>query len=173
MPSLDLNDLGQGLPGLTPAAGEALAQAGAVCLESQSHGQGVELQLRGSWTNVYSVRWPEVTEQMLRCFNDPEEATEHGAAGVAILLAKQELGYSVVERSRKGTGFDYWLGEESHLPFEGKVRLEVSGIRSGSDSRVGDRVRRKLVQIGQSGTSPEGWVIVVEFGTPLAEVRKQ
>ena len=173
MPCLDLSDLAQGFPGITPAVGEGLAQAGGACLESQDHDEGVELRVRGSRTNAYSLRWPEVTEQVIRCFNDPLEATEDGAAGVAILLAKREIGYEVVECSRRGTGFDYWIGDEADLPFEGKARLEVSGIRSGTDSQIRARVRQKLVQIEQSGNFPAGWVIVVEFGRPLAEVREQ
>jgi len=43
----------------------------------------------------------------------------------------------VIERSRKGTGFDYWLGsadEVGELPFQNKVRLEVSGIGKADDS---------------------------------------
>lgn len=173
MPHLNLGDLGGGFPAITPPFGEALAQAGGVCLESQGHLQGVQLQVRGDRSNRYSLEWPQVTEQVLKCFNDPDEATEFGAVGVAILLAKREIGCSVVERSRKGTGFDYWMGEESELPFEKKARLEISGIRNGRGKEVGARVRRKLKQIEQSGDSPTAYVIVVEFGAPLAEVREK
>jgi hypothetical protein len=51
-----------------------------------------------------------------------------------------------IERSRKGTGFEYWLGTsetDEELPFKNKVRLEVSGIRSGDSSRVKARLWRK------------------------------
>lgn len=173
MPHLNLSDLGGGFPAITPDFGKALAQAGGVCLESQGHLHGVQLQVRGDRNNRYSLEWPQVTEQVLKCFNDPEEATELGAVGVAILLAKREIGYSVVERSRKGTGFDYWMGEESELPFEKKARLEISGIRSGRSKEVDARVRQKLKQTEQSGDSPAAYVIVVEFGAPLAEVREK
>ena len=173
MPHLNLNDLGDGLPAITPAFGETLAQAGGACLESQGHLHGVQLQVRGDRNGRYSLEWPQVTEQILKCFNDPDEATEFGAVGVAILLAKKEIGYSVVERSRRGTGFDYWMGDESELPFEKKARLEISGIRKGSSRDVNARVRRKLKQVEQSGNSPAAFVIIIEFGTPLAEVREK
>ena len=92
---------------------------------------------------------------------------------MAILLARREVGYSVIERSRKGTGFDYWMGAESELPFERKARLEISGIRKGRNREVNARVKQKLKQIERSGDSPAAYVIVVEFGTPLAEVRQK
>ena len=136
MPHLNLSDLSNGLPAIPSAFGETLAQVGGLCLESQDHGRGVQLFVRGDRDNCYSLEWPQVTEQVLRGFNDPEEATEFGAVSVAILLAKSEVGYSVIERSRKGTGFDYWMGEESEFPFERKARLEVSGIRRGGNPEV-------------------------------------
>ena len=173
MPYLNLSDLGNGLPGITPAFGETLAQVGGVCLESQGHGHGVQLRVGGDRSNSYSLKWPPVTEQARRCFNDPDEATEFGAVGVAILLAKSEIGYSVIGRSRRGTGFDYWIGEESELPFQRKARLEISGIRKGRNQEVNARVGRKLKQIERSGDTPVAYVIVVEFGTPRAEVRRK
>src|ERR1035438_522994 len=39
----------------------------------------------------------------------------------------------VVLRSRKGTGFDYWLGKGGDAAFAAKARLEVSGILDGGE----------------------------------------
>lgn len=100
MPHLNLSDLNDGLPAIPPAFGKTLAQVGGLCLESQGHEPGVQLRVRGDRDNDYSLEWPQVTEQHRRGFNDPEEATEWGAVGVAVLLAKREIGYSVIERSR-------------------------------------------------------------------------
>ena len=173
MPLLNLSDLTAGLPGISSPYGEALAQAGGVCLQSQGHRPGVRLWIQGYRVNSYSLDWPQITDQILRSFNDPEEATEFGAVALAVLIAKTEIGYSVIERSRKGTGFDYWMGDESEFPFDRKARLEISGIRKGGAAKVNARVNKKLKQISRSGDSPDGYVIVVEFGTPLAEVRKK
>ncbi len=173
MPHLNLSDLSDGLPAIPRAFGQTLAEIGGLCLESQGHERGVQLRVRGYRHNTDSLEWPPVTEQDLRGFNDPEEATEWGAVGVAVLLARREIGYSVIERSRKGTGFDYWMGDESELPFERKARLEISGIRRGANQEVNARVRQKLRQVERSGDSPAAYVIVVEFGTPRAEVREK
>ena len=86
---LDLNDLGNGLPAITKYFGMALAEAGGVCLESQGHVQGVQLRVRGYSNGSYPLAWPLVTEQTLRCWNDHEVATEHGAMGIAVLLSTE------------------------------------------------------------------------------------
>jgi hypothetical protein len=62
----------------------------------------------------------------------------------AILLMRALTGYTVIERSRKGTGFDWWLGTEDNL-FQGKVRLEVSGILRGT---IGGQLVSNLVLRG-------------------------
>lgn len=171
---LDLNELANGCPAITRAFGQYLAEAGGVCLESQGHSQGVSLSFSGSATGAYSLHWPPVTEQVLRCLNDPEVATEHGAVGIAVLLVKNVVGLTTVERSRKGTGFDYWLGDEGELPFQNKARLEVSGIRQGSTGEIGARVKNKLGQVAPSdGTELPAYVVVVEFGRPCAEMRRK
>ena len=170
---LDLNSLGNGLPAITPNFGMALAEAGGVCLESQNHARGVQLRVRGYSNRCYPLTWPPITEQALRCWNDHEVATEHGAMGIAVLLAQKEIGYTVIERSRKGTGFDYWMGDVSAYPFQNKARLEISGIREGNDQQVKARVQQKLKQTDRSDGALPAYVIVVEFGQPHAEVQEK
>ena len=176
---LDLNELEDGLPAITPEWGRALAQAAGVCLESQGHPQGVLLRVIGHLNNTYTLIWPPTSDQAFRTWADLQEATEYGATAIAVLLVKREAGYAVVERSAKGTGIDYWLGHEAEgPPFQSKARLEVSGILSvkGSDSgvekAVAKRVREKLKQTQSSSGTLPAYVVVVEFGRPLAEVQK-
>lgn len=169
---LNLNDLAAGnIPAITCAVGSALAEAGAICLESQQHVPGVDLSVRGYHEQVYSLTWQPATEQAWRSWNDPDSATEKGAESIAILIAKRAIGYSVIRQSRKGTGFDYWIGEKSAEGFLDKAGLEISGIRRGNDADIKARVRKKLHQANQLGTWPT-YVIIVEFGTPLTEVRE-
>ncbi len=54
--------------------------------------------------------------------------------------------------------------------FQRKARLEVSGIRKGSQSIIQSRVKMKLEQISPSDTLSPGYVCVVEFGTPCTRV---
>lgn len=91
---------------------------------------------------------------------------------IAILLAIKKTGYSTVERSIKGTGFDYWLGEAKNteeLPFQRKARLEISGIRSGNEYQVNRRVNMKLMQTNRSDNiGLPAYIIVVEFSMPMS-----
>lgn len=166
---LVLTRLGEGLPAITPSFGATLAEACAVCLEEQGHLQGVELIVNGDFTTTFRLYWQPVTEQMLRCWNDEEFTTEQAAYGIAFMLIRQLTEFTVIERSRKGTGFDYWLGSEDaagELPFQNKVRLEVSGIRKAEDSRIRARIKQKIEQTNPSDGKFPAYIIVVEFSRP-------
>jgi hypothetical protein len=172
-PILALTELNQGYPGLTPAYGAALAEAAAVCLNSQGHRSGTTLTISGDVTAQVELQWPGITDQMLRCWHDEEYTTEQGAYGIACLLIHQLTPYTIIERSIKGTGFDYWLGDapdQPGLPFQQKIRLEVSGIRKGIPSRIRARVERKKAQTQRSDGLLPAYVIVVEFSHPLSIV---
>ncbi|BDA74130.1 hypothetical protein CAL7716_082960 [Calothrix sp. PCC 7716] len=91
--------------------------------------------------------------------------------GIAFLVVRELTNLTVIERSAKGTGFDYWLGAlepDEELPFQNRVRLEVSGIRSGDSSRVKARVKQKKEQTKPSDGQYPAYVIVVEFSTPIS-----
>src|SRR5438105_9337121 len=101
---------------------------------------------------------------MRRYWNDLEEATEQGAYGLAILLVRALIGYTVIERACKGTGFDWWLGNDDNS-LQRMARLEVSGILQGEAWRVRSRVAAKVVQTERSNSSGlAAYVVVVEFG---------
>jgi len=159
------------MPGLTPALGTVFAEAAAVCFEHQNHNSGVQLIAEGHFKSKFTVEWLPVTDQQLRAHNDLQYATEYGAYGIAIFLVKDQTGQTVVERSCKGTGFDFWLGNEDDLFLEQKARLEVSGILAGGDSEIGTRLNKKVKQISKTnGTALPGYVAIVEFSGPKARV---
>ncbi len=87
------------------------------------------------------------------------------------MLLDKLTDFTVIERSRRGTGFDYWLGikdETQELPFQNKVRLEVSGIRRGDDTRIRARVKQKIEQTNPSDGALPTYIVVVEFSRPLS-----
>ena len=169
---INLASLSDGMPGLTPACGTTLAQAAAVCLEDREHQVGVQLHLGGMKPDVVELEWSAVDEQQRRCYNDPQEATERGACGVAILVVKELTGKLVIERSKKGPGFDYWLGEkdDDNTLFSGLARLEVSGILSGTSSQIDTRLKQKKEQVKPSDHLAPAYIAVVEFGKPIAHL---
>ena len=150
---LNLTDLKQGSIGITQAVGESFAEAAAVCLEKQGHLSGISMKVDGSFNEVCQVVWEKTTEQMKRCHADLQYATELGAYGIAALLVVMLTDFRIVRRSCKGTGFDYWLGNENNTGtlFQNKCRLEVSGILKGNKN------------------IPE-MLFIVEFGNPYSKV---
>ena len=172
---LDLRDLcGEpGLPGLTAVAGRYLAESAAVCLASRGHQPGTTLRVEGIIELDLELVWSHVTPQMERAYDDLQEATEAGACALAILLIRESLGLTVIRRSRKGSGVDYWLGPggpgdvQGSLAFQQVARLEVSGILQGTPSQTAARLKQKQAQTRRSHeTCIPAYVVVVEFGGP-------
>ena len=189
---IDLRDLGLGMYGFSKAVGACYAEAAGVCLEKQGHTCGVIMMVDGDVAKRYEVRWPSITDQIRRGHYDLQDATEDGACGIAILLARNCLGLTVVRKSWKGRdkGFDYWLGEEgspdeevdkleevfleeagvADHPFQNMTKLEVSGIRDRTDSQFRSRVHGKMQQVNTSLEGLSSVVVVVEFGDPKSRV---
>lgn len=168
---LDLNDLHRDYR----ITGNALALAGAICLESQNHAPGVALAVRGNTDSSrnYRLNWTP-TASGDNALWQSNQTTEWGAAAVAILLVNQVTPYQVAEAAMVGTGIDFWLSEDSDLTLQRKARLEVSGIRNGNDAAITRRVSEKLTQTTQSDHSQTtAYVIVVEFSRPVAEIRSR
>jgi hypothetical protein len=77
----------------------------------------------------------------------------------------------VVERSKKGTFFDYWVGSEDKGElFQDRARLEVSGILNGDDKKIEMRTTQKFEQVKRAKGKLPMYVAVVEFGRPKARV---
>lgn len=171
--TLHLNDLCQNQPerpGWSLTFGATCADAAAVCLEEQSHPNPVNLQIDGTQSREIALQRHAI-DDIIRRFNaDQEIATEYGAYGIAALIMPHLTNLTIIERSVKGRGFgfDFWLGsiDDPDTLFQRKARLEVSGIRKGSETMMQSRVKMKLKQISPSDTVAPGYVAVVEFGTP-------
>lgn len=172
--SLALASLASGRKGLTPAFGKTLAEAACICLDERRHSSPTSMNISGSYNFIADVDWNKPTDQAKRCWNDDEVTTEQGAYGIAVLLV-ESCGLEVIERSKKKTGFDYWLGDpsSSNSLFQGLSRLEVSGIRNGDKSSVETRVKRKLKQTEVSDGMLPAVIVVVEFGTPIARLEER
>jgi hypothetical protein len=164
--------LTNGMPGLEPYLGGTLANAAAVCLDSNNHVSGVMLAVSGQYRRRVEVHWQQLTDQVRRSYADLEEATEFGAAGVAIAELRTISDFVVVQRAKKGKGFDYWIsrdGQPSGPLFQNCIPLEVSGILKGDKFQLERRVKIKKEQISVANI-PNGKVAVVEFGTPQTRI---
>ena len=174
--SLDL--LKAGLPGVTSALGTAHAEACMVCFSDQAHVSGVMLTLNNlAGCQHVPIDWDgQVTPQIARAHADLQDATEAGACGIAFLLVLEFTDYTIVERSYKTTGFDYWAGfEEDDDEVSIHARLEVSGIiHSSSNSVFSGRVNKKIEQTKVSDNLGfPAYIIVVDFGEPRAHMEER
>jgi hypothetical protein len=76
-----------------------------------------------------------------------------------------------VERSAKGTGIDYWLGDgrEERGIFQRTAHLEVSGILLGDKRKLASRLREKVAQTQRSDQwELRVYAVIVEFIAPEA-----
>ncbi|MBI4645081.1 MAG: hypothetical protein HY738_00435 [Bacteroidia bacterium] len=65
MQNLDLDQIKEGLPGISPIFGSFLSEASLVCLDSQCHKCGVGLAIYGAYEDKYSLIWTDqITEQI-------------------------------------------------------------------------------------------------------------
>jgi hypothetical protein len=173
---LRLSDLSGGMPALTAAQGKMHSEAASVCLAKCGHAMQTHLLIRDVNNATIRLCRDEVDDTIRLAYADMPKTTELGAIGIAILLIRRQFSMTVIEQSRKGTGFDYWLGApgETGLPFQNKARLEVSGILKGDESQFRARVKQKQRQPAPSdGTGLPAYAVVVEFGTPQAEVAQR
>lgn len=178
MNELKLSDLHKGIPALTEAWSGVLEEASIFCLNKESHNSGVIITVDGIFNRQYSVVWSRIVDEtMKRCYGDKEDAVQWAACGIAILLILNSTNFNVIERSKKGTGFDYWLGNKEDIEvniFLGKARLEVSGIQRGSDSEISRRIKIKLAQTDKSDEmNLPVYAIVVEFSRPHSRVAQK
>lgn len=132
------------------------------------------MSLSGLHQKNIEFQWNAATSSMLASHKDEIEAAQYGAYGISILLLLKLENLTAVERSVRGDGFDWWMGDKKDPLYEKKARLEVSGINNGDDKRINERVAEKLAQTDQSaGTGLPAFVVVVEFSRPVAVVKKK
>ncbi len=175
--TIALSRLRRNVPALTEPLGGSLIEACMICFEDQGHASGVALAVTGDYNTTFIVKWEgEVTQDMLRAWENEEVATENAAYGIAILLIEELTGYTAIARADKGTGIDFWLGyrtTEPNKPFQRMARLEISGIRHGNVRRIEARVKQKKRQTNLSASELPAYVVVVEFSVPTARVVKK
>lgn len=176
MQQLELETIQQGMPGLTPVIGKYLYENCLVCLNRANHTDGIPLRLLGLQEGTCNLRWQgQLTDQLQRSYQDDLETTEQGAVCLSILLTKYLTDYTIVERSWRGTGIDYWLGYSDDPLFQRAARLEISGIKiETSANTVFSRYGQKANQVSQSDqTELPAYISVVEFGTPKCLFNKK
>lgn len=167
--TIDVPKIEKGLDGVSPITAAHLYEAYVVCMHRYAHPETVVLKMESPCQDV-CLKWEDRFEKSLeRTYADMQYTTEHGAVCLSLMLAVALTPYTIIERSRKGTGFDYWLGEKGSRLFQKKARLEVSGILEGNDAVMASRYSAKALQTERSDqTGLPAYISIIEFSRPKA-----
>ncbi|MBR2887417.1 MAG: hypothetical protein IKB95_04255 [Bacteroidales bacterium] len=169
MNELKLSDIKQGLPGVSSIEGANLYENCMVELHRHGHSSPTKLQVISDNDVDLDVLWKDdFNSQLDRTYADRQSSVERSAVCISILLALRFTNYTVIERSRKGTGFDYMLGYKEDIFYNPKARLEISGISEETNSNtLNKRFEQKSRQTDISdSTNMPAYISVVEFKTP-------
>ena len=172
---INMASIKTGLPGITPVAASQLYETFEVCMHISGHTEKTPLATAGLTNESIDLFWiDDYNSQKERTYTDMQYTVEHGAVCLSVMLSTALTPYTVIERSRKGTGIDYWLGDKDSQLFQKKARLEVSGILKGDDTAINRRYAAKAEQTQQSdGLHLPAFISVIEFSNPKALFNKR
>lgn len=152
-------------PGVTPIVAAYFHQAACVCL-NRHHTAPHELAIQVDDAACSgSVTWDEPTAAVLLAWGNKDDATRDGAYAVALATVEAHEGLVAVGRADTKSGADYLLAprESAVEDFEASLRLEVSGIDSGTPSQISYRLLQKQEQARQGQSDLPAIAAVVEF----------
>lgn len=172
---LDLESLFSELPVMTDwYAGECYS-ALLVCLEHNNHRSGTEADLRdlNEMLARLELVWKKpIDDNDRRNWGGPSNAAERAGEGMAWLIIHRFTDYTVIRRSLKKTGVDFWLGNKEDvekLVFQDKARMEAKGrTELKYDRQIQRVVNKALEQTEQSdNTKLPAYIVVTEFSRPV------
>lgn len=173
--NINISEIAKGMPGITPAVGAVLVENSTVMLHQAGHMSPTKTNISGILEQTNQLLWEDnYTEQMARTHADTQEATELAAVCISIAVCQHVTEYTVIERSRKGTGFDYLLGNDNEQ-FLPKARLEISGIAKETlTNSIESRYKQKMSQVTVSDdTNLPAYISIVEFSNPKVLFNKK
>jgi hypothetical protein len=172
MTELQLSDLHQRHPGLTPAMAQMFFEAASICL-SRHHSRPNDLQIRfleGVETQAV-VDWQAPTPGLKAAYANTIDTTEWGAYGVS-LAAIELKGLVAVQRAETLSGADYYvapIGSEID-DLEEALRLEVSGTDTAGSAGCYSRLQKKIDQTKNAAHDIPAVASVVGFCQKLVLV---
>lgn len=159
--------------GLSSRQGLHAAEAAGVCIYTLYECFSMEATCSGLISKTGKVYAAEVNDNTLNAWSDMQETVEFGATAVAITMINL-MGYEVAARSRKSTGFDYYIrptGKNADFA-QDTVKLEVSGILRGNMADLDRRIKQKITQMNKYSESIPGFAIVTCFEIGQVKIEK-
>lgn len=162
---LKLEQLSERHPGVTPAVGDYFFEAACVCL-SRHHQSPTEFDITYNGDGcVGLVAWTPTDGRTQAAWANEPDATRDAAYCVALAAVEDQQNLVAIGRAESRSGADYLLmpvGVEVE-DFETAIRLEVSGIDSGSNAAVTKRLSEKLEQASRGESDLPAIAAVVGF----------
>jgi hypothetical protein len=165
-PTFKLSNLKTLASEISPVQCDYYAEACSVALQKNNH-ENPKFTVDGDFNGSFLISRNHVTK--LEGWQDDFDVAEYGALAIAFFVIDAYSEYTVVRQSKRGTGFDYWLGyKRDDKKFDAKnfllARLEVSGIFKGGDPEIKKRAQIKVNQIKKSGNlGLPAYISVTEF----------
>ena len=172
---IDLDKLQEAVPEMTESLVGYIYDAAVYCLHHGSHLSGVGCEVRDYeskvmdatmvWTKQYSGR-------IERTYGETDYAVEFAGEAVACLMVRELTDYTVIERSQRHDGVDFWLAErrdEDKFRFHREARMESKGITEARyPSDIKTKVDGAITQTKRSDhTLLPAYIIVTEFSGPV------
>ena len=109
---LNLLSIKEGLPGMHKDLCSHYYSACMTTLHRAGHiVNGTILHLDGNRKGSIPLYWEDYFDETIdRSWKEINYCTDHAAVCMSCVLAIHETEFTIVERSCKGDGFDYWLG---------------------------------------------------------------
>ena len=164
-PTLPIHDMEQRHVGLTKAVADSYTEAARVCLD-RHHQPPTDFDLdRNGSHSTAVVEWQPTDTQTRGAWANETDTTEDGAYACVIAAAELAGGLLAVYRAETKTGADYYMVPEGIPPddLESCLRLEVSGLDQGQESRIRQRLREKLAQAAEGNSNLPAMAGVIGF----------
>jgi hypothetical protein len=168
---IELKEIKNGLPGITPIKGAELYENCVVCLSRKQHSYaGTYFKIEGDSEIDATLEWDDIyNDQLDRTYAEQTTATNFGAVCISSLLALKLTDFTIISQAVIGTGIDYWLGQKDDILFQNTARLEISGIFS-NPNEVNSRFNEKIKQTSKTDyTKLLAYVSIIDFATPKAK----
>lgn len=163
--------------GVSEGVGKSYAEAARVCLD-RHHASPQAFHIFDRIGERRAVaEWTAPDRRTKNAWANANDATEAGAYGLALGAVELARGLVTVRRADTLTGSDYYLARAAAPPenLEAAIRLEVSGMDVGDESRMRDRLSQKVRQSSNGRSNLPAIALVVAFKALkmlLADVRR-
>lgn len=159
--------------GLTQPIAATYEEAASVCLD-RHHLSPIELLLFDNGVaSRAQISWAKPGARTVGAWANKTDTTEAGACACVIAAVEHLRGLLALRRADTGTGADYYvaLPGACENDLENCLRLEVSGVDSGSEREIAKRVLAKIAQAARGDSNLPALAGVIGFRAKLLIVR--